>query len=83
MRRRPDRPQLMRKPLGGLRRSGLDWTGVYPVALTNGPRTGRYRIGERVTLRGVPAISRTDVADFILTQVEDRTFLRRAVLISY
>jgi putative NADH-flavin reductase len=30
-----------------LRRSGLDWTLLYPVTLTNGPRTGRYRVGER------------------------------------
>jgi len=29
-----------------LRRSGLDWTLVYPVTLTNGPRTGQYRVGE-------------------------------------
>jgi putative NADH-flavin reductase len=66
-----------------LRRSGLDWTLVYPVTLTNGPRIGRYRIGERLALRAVPMISRADVADFLVTQVEDRTHLRKGVLISY
>jgi putative NADH-flavin reductase len=65
-----------------LRRSGLDWTLVYPVTLTSGPRTGRYRIGERLTLHGFPRISRADVADFILTQIEDRTYVRKGVLIS-
>ncbi len=66
-----------------LRASGLDWTLVYPVTLTNGPRTGRYRAGERLTLRGFPTISRADVADFLLTQVEDRRYIRKGVLVSY
>jgi putative NADH-flavin reductase len=65
-----------------VRRSDLDWTLVYPVTLTNGPRTGRYRIGEHLRLRGVPTISRADVAEFILTQVEDHRYLRKGVLIS-
>jgi putative NADH-flavin reductase len=65
-----------------LRRSGLDWTIVYPTTLTNGPRTGRYRVGERLTLRGVPTISRADLADFLLAQIQDHTFLRKGVLIS-
>lgn len=65
-----------------LRHSALDWTIVYPVTLTHGLRTGRYRVGERLALRGVPRISRADVADFLLSQIEDRRFSRRGVLIS-
>jgi putative NADH-flavin reductase len=65
-----------------VRRSDLDWTLVYPVTLTNGPRTGRYRVGERLRLRGFPRISRADVAEFILSQLEDRKYLRVGVLIS-
>lgn len=60
----------------------LDWTLVYPVTLTNGPGTGRYRAGERLRLRGVPRISRADVAAFLLSQVEDATYMRRGVLVS-
>lgn len=66
-----------------LRGSGLDWTLVYPVTLTNGPRTGVYRVGERLPLRGVPKISRADVADFLLTQASDLTYLKKGVLVSY
>jgi putative NADH-flavin reductase len=67
-----------------LRASRLDWTLVYPVALTNGPRTGRYRAGERLELRGVlPRISRADVAHFVLTQLASTAYLRKAVVISY
>lgn len=64
-----------------LRRSGLDWTLVYPVTLTNGQATGRYRTGERLALRGFPTISRADVADFILTQLEDSTYVKKGVLV--
>lgn len=65
-----------------LRRSGLDWTLVYPSTLTNGPWTGTYRMGERLTLRGIPMISRTDLAAFLVDQVADRTYVNRGVLVS-
>ena len=65
-----------------LRRSALDWTLVYPVTLTNRPKTGRYRVGERLTLHGFPRVARADVAEFILTQIADSTYLRKGVLIS-
>jgi putative NADH-flavin reductase len=66
-----------------LRDSGLDWTIVYPVLLTNGPRTGRYRSGEHLVLSGMPKISRADVADFVLAQLADGRYLRKVVAISY
>jgi len=64
-----------------LRRSTLDWTLVYPVALTNGPRTGRYQSGERLALTGFPKISRADVAEFLLTQLADPRFVTKGVLV--
>lgn len=60
----------------------VDWTLVYPVTLTNGPRTARCRAGERLRLHGVPRISRADVAAFLLTQLDDDTYVRRGVLVS-
>jgi putative NADH-flavin reductase len=66
-----------------LRRSGLDWTLVYPSLLTDGPRTSAYRAGERLELRGVPKISRADVAEFCLRQLEEDTYLGKGVLISH
>jgi putative NADH-flavin reductase len=65
-----------------LRRSPLDWTLVYPTMLTSGPRTGRSRAGERLALRGLPRISRADVAAFLLAQLDDRTYVRKGVLLS-
>ena len=65
-----------------LKRSALDWTIVYPVLLTNGSRSVRYRAGERLKLRGFPSISRADVADFMLRELVERRFVRRTVVLS-
>ncbi len=66
-----------------VRSSRLDWTFVYPVLLTQGPMTGAYRVGERLELHGLPKISRSDVAHFILTDIENRAFVRKLAVISY
>jgi putative NADH-flavin reductase len=65
-----------------IRRSGLDWTIVYPSGLTDAPASGAYRVGERLALRGLPTISRSDVAAFLVKQIEDPTHLKKGVLIS-
>ena len=62
--------------------STLDWTIVHPTMLTNGPRTERYRAGEHLPLRGIPRISRADTADFLLSQLDDRTYVRKIVVVS-
>jgi putative NADH-flavin reductase len=62
--------------------SGLDWTLVCPVGLTNGGRTGRYRVGEHLPLSGFPRISRADVADCLLRQVQTNSFIRKRVLVA-
>jgi putative NADH-flavin reductase len=65
-----------------LEASEVNWTLVYPVLLTNGPRTGTYRAGERLPLKGLAKISRADVADFMLRQIDDNTFTRRRAVIA-
>ena len=65
-----------------LRSTDLDWTLVYPPALTNGPRTGSYRSGETVNVRGLPRISRADVAEFMLGQLDDVAHIRRNAIVS-
>ena len=66
-----------------IRRSSLDWTIAYPVLLTDGPLTGHYRVGERLELRGVPKISRADVAHFMLAEMKTRAFVRKVAVLSY
>ena len=65
-----------------VRRSNLDWTFVHPTGLTNGPVTRTYRAASRLTLRGLPTISRADVAHFLLSQVDDDSYVRKTALIS-
>lgn len=62
--------------------SGLDWTIIHPVILTNGPATDTYRSGERLSLKGFPKISRANVAHFALAQLTDKTFLHKTAVIS-
>jgi putative NADH-flavin reductase len=62
--------------------SGLDWTIIHPVMLTTGPKTGTYRSGERLSLKGIPKISRADVAHFALVQLTDKTFMHKTAAIS-
>ncbi|MGZ5141447.1 MAG: NAD(P)H-binding protein, partial [Burkholderiales bacterium] len=59
------------------------WTIVYPVMLTDGPLTGNYRVGLRLELKGVPKISRADVAHFMLAEASDRAFVHKVAAISY
>jgi len=66
-----------------LHNSSFDWTLVYLVVLTNDPGTGNYKAGESLPMKGIPKISRADVADFMLQQLTDNTYLKKtAVLMS-
>jgi hypothetical protein len=56
---------------------------VHPVLLKDGPLTRRYRSGERLTLKGMPKIARADVAHFMLSQLDDRTYINKVVLVAY
>lgn len=56
-----------------LRDSGLNWTIVRGPRLTNEKGTGNYRIGW-VGVNASTKISRSDLAHFILSQVDDEKF---------
>lgn len=64
-----------------LQESGLDWTVVRGPRLTEEPGRGTYRQGWVGVGTGT-SISRDDLADFILTQVEDRTFVGQMPFVS-
>jgi putative NADH-flavin reductase len=61
--------------------SGLDWTIVRPGGLTDGPLTGQYRYGLDPKLVA-GQVSRADVAEFVLKQLTDTQFLRKAPAIT-
>jgi putative NADH-flavin reductase len=59
--------------------SGLDWTIVRPTRLTNGELTGVYRAEAGKMPAAAKAISRPDVAHFLLGIVERSEHLREIV----
>ena len=58
-----------------IRSSGLDWTIVRPGLLTNRPATGQYRVLTAPNDWRFGTISRADVADFIVRQIDDRALI--------
>ena len=67
-----------------VRQSSLDWTIVRPPHLKDGPRTEVYRHGFSTTDKRIKGwISRADVADFMLEQLTDRTYLHETPGLSY
>jgi putative NADH-flavin reductase len=67
-----------------IKQSSLDWIIVRPGNLTDGPHTGTYRHGFPASDPTVKAkVSRADVADFMLKQLADDTYLRKTPGISY
>ncbi len=82
---------LLRKPFvdhqkqeNYVQQSRLDWTIIRPGAFVEGTHTGNYRHGfpgndKTSQLK----ISRADVADFILKQLTDDTYLGKTPALSY
>jgi putative NADH-flavin reductase len=58
-----------------IRSSGLEWTIVRPGLLTNRPATGQYRILNKPTDWRFGVISRADVANFLVRQIDDRALI--------
>ncbi len=58
-----------------IRHSALSWVIARPGILTSGPRTGRYKILDKPADWRNGTISRSDVADFLVKQVEDDAYL--------
>lgn len=61
-----------------IKESGLDWTIARPGVLTGGPRTGRAKVLEKAADWRNGIVARADVADFLVRQIEDRTYIREA-----
>jgi len=67
-----------------VRKSTLDWVIVRPPHLKDGPKTGDYKFGFATTNKDIKGwISREDVAEFMLKQISDDSFLQKAPGISY
>ena len=63
--------------------SDVDWTIVRPPMLNNEPHTGSYKVGEDLQPGIASKFARADLADFIIEQLTDDTYLRQAPTVSY
>jgi len=67
-----------------IRESSLDWVIVRPTVLTNGARRSTYRAGSDIGHWLIPTkISRADVAEFMLKQVTDDSYLHKTPGLAY
>ncbi|GAA2781667.1 SDR family oxidoreductase [Kitasatospora sp. CM 4170] len=64
-----------------IRGGDTEWTIVRPAALTDGPRTARYRTGTDLRLTFRSRVTYADVADFMLAQLDTDEYVHRAVAI--
>ncbi|MFG1694524.1 NAD(P)-dependent oxidoreductase [Nonomuraea sp. NPDC049309] len=65
-----------------LRESGTDWTIVRPARLTDADATGRYRTARDLSVRGGHTTTRADLADCMLTLIDDRTSVGHVVSVA-
>ena len=63
--------------------SSLNWTIARPGVLTSGRRTGRYKIIDEPSQWRNGMISRSDVAEFLVRQIEDHTYIRKTPVLVY
>ena len=63
--------------------SEVNWTVVRPGFLTNGGRTGEYRVITDLKGAKFGKISRADVADFMVSELENRAYQRQVVNLYY
>jgi len=66
-----------------LKTSDLDYTIVYATRLTNDSLSSQYRVvAETEEVGTADSIPRASVAEFLLTQLKDPTYIRKSVLIT-
>jgi len=58
-----------------IKESSLDWTIARPGVLFNGAQTGRYKVLREPSEWRNGIISRSNVADFLVKQIEDRKYI--------
>lgn len=64
-----------------IRDSTLDWVIARPGLLTRGPRTRSYRVLTNRDEWGMGKISRANVADFLVKQIDEDTYLGQTPLL--
>ncbi|HEV2708814.1 MAG TPA: NAD(P)H-binding protein [Edaphobacter sp.] len=72
-----------RAQYAALSASGLDWTMALPAMLTNTRGHGKWRIDPDALPPNASRISREDVADFMMQQIDNPKWIKKAVYIAW
>lgn len=63
--------------------SNLNYTVVRAPKLTDGKKTGKYRVVTQQPLRKIPTISRSDLADYMLKNVNELKTYKSTIEVAY
>ena len=63
--------------------SNVDWTIIRPARLLNAEPRGAFRLSIDNPQRGMLAIARADLAAFMLTCLDEETYIQQSVVIAY
>jgi uncharacterized protein YbjT (DUF2867 family) len=66
-----------------IKNSPLDWTIARPGVLTNGSRTKRYKVLQEPSQWRNGTISRSDVAHFLVQQIQNRAYVGKTPVLVY
>ncbi len=61
----------------------IDWICVRPPYLTNKGFTGKYRVQDKHCPKGGRKISRADLADFIIKQIDSLEYIHKKPVVAY
>jgi putative NADH-flavin reductase len=83
--------RLLRKPYNNMKKlesylqsvNDIDWIIVRPSRLVDTPLTGVYRVSARYAPKGGSKISRADLAQFMLKQLNSNEWLRKTPTLTY
>lgn len=72
-----------RTAVDAIQANQLEWTIARPMSLNDGPLIGSYREDFNSVPKNGRAISRADVAHFLLRSLEDKKYINQSVAICY
>lgn len=66
-----------------VKNSDLSWTIVNPATLIDKPKTGCYKVGQKLSKNPFVRISHSDVADYIINNLENNALIGKAIFIRH
>jgi putative NADH-flavin reductase len=79
VRRQPAAAEDRRRQEAIVRASEFDWTIIKPARLTDGRRTGRVQIGTELRAGVLSKISRSELAEVIVEEIDHPRHVREAI----